>query len=67
MSKIAKMPKRLARHIIRHRAKYTSAVVIAAMLVFYGAILNSRAEDVDAFMQEHGLLDEWHAHLGEVA
>lgn len=61
-----KMPKRLAQHIVRNRAKYTAVVVIAAMLVFYGTILNDRDADVAAFMQDHGLFDEWQAHLADI-
>lgn len=58
-----KMSKRLAKHIVRHRAKYTAAVVIAAMLVIYGGILSDNMEDMNVFAKEHGIFDEWQAHL----
>lgn len=61
-----KTPKIVVKHVYHHRAKYTAAVVIAAMLIVFGGILSDNMEDMNIFAKEHGIFDEWQTHLGNM-
>jgi dihydroorotate dehydrogenase len=50
-------------HVMRHRAKYASAVTATAMMYAGYKLAERNREELDHYLEEHGLLEDYYAEM----